>query len=152
SAFTVPTVAAAGASIAVTDTTKNQGGGNAGGTTTAFYLSANGTFEAGDTLLGSRSVPALGAGATSTATTNLTLPAGLATGTWYVLARADAGNAELETQETNNVAARAVQIGPDLTVTPFTVPGTAAAGGTITVSDTPKNIGSSPAAPSTTSF
>jgi thermitase len=152
SSFTVPTVAAAGAAIAVTDTTKNQGGGGAGGTTTAFYLSANSSFDAGDAPLGSRSVPPLGAGATSTATTNLTLPAGLATGTWYVLARADAGNAELETQETNNVAARAVQIGPDLTVTPFTVPGTAAAGGTITVSDTTKNIGSSPAAPSTTSF
>ena len=136
----------------MTDTTRNQGGGGAGATTTAFYLSADSSLDSGDTPLGSRSVPPLGPGAASTATTNLTLPAGLATRTWYVLARADAGNTELESQETNNVAARAVQIGPDLTVSPFTVPGTAAAGGTITVSDTTTNGGGSPAAASTTAF
>ena len=152
SSLTAPAAAAAGGSIAVTDTTRNQGGGGAGGTTTAFHLSADSSLDAGDTPLGSRSVPPLGPGATSSATTSLTLPAGLATGTWYVLARADAGNAEFETQESNNVAARAVQIGPDLAVSTFTTPGTAAAGGTITVSDTTRNGGGGPAAASTTAF
>jgi subtilase family serine protease len=152
SSLTAPATAASGATIAVTDTTKNQGGGAAGATTTAFYLSTNPTVDAADTPLGSRSVPALGAGAVSTATTSLPLPGDLATGTYYVLARADAGAAVVETQEGNNVAARALQIGPDLAVSPFTVPGTAAAGVTITVTDTTRNWGASPAAASVTAF
>jgi subtilase family serine protease len=142
SALTVPTTAAAGASITVSDTTKNQGSGSAAGSTTAFYLSANPVLDVGDVLLGSRAVPGLAAGATSSGSTVLGIPAGTATGT-YVVA---------ETQEGNNTSARQVQIGPDLLIPTLTVPGTAAAGATITVSDTTKNQGGGAASASTTRF
>ena len=60
SALTVPATAGAGATIVVTDTTKNQGGvGTGGPTTTRFYLSTNGVLDAGDVALGDRAVPDL---------------------------------------------------------------------------------------------
>jgi subtilase family serine protease len=52
-----------GSSAAVVDW--NQGQGTANATTTAFYLSSNTTYEAGDTPLGSRAIPILASGATS---------------------------------------------------------------------------------------
>jgi subtilase family serine protease len=152
SSLTVPSAAAAGATVSVTDTTKNQGGGTASATTTAFYLSVNASLDATDTLLGSRAVPALAPGAVSTATTALDLPASLTTATYYILARADAGSLAAETDEDNNVTSRSIAIGADLVVSPFTVPATAAAGGTVTVTDTTRNAGGSPAGASTTAF
>ena len=66
SALTVPSAALAGSTISMSETTKNRGG-PAAASTTRYYLSKNSTFEAGDTALGSRSVPALAAGASSPA-------------------------------------------------------------------------------------
>ena len=60
-----------------------------GASTTAFYLSANITLEAGDIRLSpSRPVPALAAGQSSASTTTVTLPE-IAPGPWYLLAAAD---------------------------------------------------------------
>src|SRR5262249_36576325 len=131
SALTVPTTAGAGGTIAVTDTTTNSGGGAAAPTTTSFYLSANVSLDASDTLIGSRSVGALAAGAASTATTSLTIPAGTATGLYYVIAQADSANAVVEAQEANNTKFGVTQVGADLTVTSITVPAAAGAGTTI---------------------
>ena len=44
SAVSAPTVAGAGQSVTITDTTKNQGGGTAGPSTTRYYLSADTTL------------------------------------------------------------------------------------------------------------
>ena len=44
--LTAPTLAAAGNSINVTDTTANQGAGPAAVSSTAFYLSTNSVFDA----------------------------------------------------------------------------------------------------------
>lgn len=115
SSLTTPTAATVGAAISVTDITKNQGNGTAGATTTSFYLSPNATFEAGaDILLGSRSVPVLASGTTSTATTALTIPADMTPGVYYFIARADDGNAVAETLETNNTksSSRTITISP----------------------------------------
>ena len=153
SALQVPSIAAAGSVVQVTDTVKNQGAGASGASTTIFYLSANPTLDTGDTLLdGSRGVAALAAGSSDTGTTSLTIPATASVGTWYIIAQADGGNAVAETSESNNAAARAVQIGPDLIVSAFTVPSSATSGGTIVVADTTKNQGASPAASSTVRF
>src|SRR5262249_61480025 len=102
--------------------------------------------------LGGRAAPVLAAGATSSGSTVLAAPAGTATGVYYVLARADANDVVAETQEGNNTTARQLQIGPDLFIAFLSVPGTAAAGGTITVSDTTKNLGGGAAGASTTRF
>ena len=141
SAMSVPTTAGAGATITVTDTTKNQGGGEAGSTITRYYLSTNTTYDAADTVLAERAVAALSAGQVSSGSTAVTIPAATAAGMYYVIAKADASNAVPETAETNNTRANSIAIGPDLVVTALTVPATSAAGATITVSDTTKNQG-----------
>jgi subtilase family serine protease len=150
--LSVPATAMAGTEIAVTDTTRNPGGGGAGATTTAFYLSGDTSLSADDAALGSRPVPPLGAGAASRATTNVALPAGIGTGSYYILARADANDEVDESQEGNNTTARLIQVGPDLTVTNLTGPTTAAPGATITVGDTTRNQGGDTAVASTTAF
>jgi subtilase family serine protease len=152
SALTVPSVASAGAALSITDTIKNQGGGAAGASLTAYYLSSNSLIDDADVLLGSRAVPALGAGLTQSGSTSVTIPASTSAGTWYVIARADNGGAVAETTETNNVASRQVLVGPDLLVSALTGPATAGAGVGITVQDTTKNQGGAGAMASVTRF
>ena len=101
----------AGSQTSVTTSVTNQGGGAAGPTTTRFYLSTNSTLEAADTLLvESRAVPALIPGASSSGATLVTIPAGTAPGTYYVLGKADADGSVSESVETNNSAARGIQV------------------------------------------
>ena len=108
----LPPTAGAGATISITDTLKNAGGGTAGVTTTRFYLSANFTFDAADVLIGSRTVPAIDPGATNTVATSLTIPAQTAAGVYYIIAVADADGVVTETAETNNTRANALRITP----------------------------------------
>jgi hypothetical protein len=68
STWTAPANACPGATISIKDTTKNQGSGLTGASTTKFYLSTNTTLDALDTPLGSRTVPSLTAGAVNTGT------------------------------------------------------------------------------------
>jgi len=150
--FTVPTTAAAGAAISVTDTVKNQGGGDAAASSTSFYLSGDGTLGSGDVLLGHRAVPDLGPGGTNTGSTTLTIPATTAVGAYFVLAIADGDMAVAETLETNNSTARSVQIGGDLVISAFLAPSTAGPGSTIAVSDTTKNQGAAATPESVTRF
>jgi hypothetical protein len=150
SSTTVPTVAGAGFQLTVNDTVKNQGSGTAGPSTTSFYLSTNFSLDSTDTYLGSRNVPALGAGLTNSGSTTLTIPAGTDLGTYYILVSADDTNAVLECAETNNVSYGVTKVGPDLTVSGLTAPISAVAGGLISVTDTVKNAGGGSAGGSTT--
>jgi subtilase family serine protease len=134
----------------VNDTVKNQGSGTAGPSTTSFYLSTNFSLDSTDTYLGSRNVPALGAGLTNSGSTTLTIPAGTDLGTYYILVSADDTNAVLECAETNNVSYGVTKVGPDLTVSGLTAPISAVAGGLISVTDTVKNAGGGSAGGSTT--
>ena len=152
SAFGAPTSAAAGGTISVTDTTRNQGAAPGLASLTYFYLSPTATIDASSVLLGSRSVPALAAGASSTGTTTLTIPSTIAGATYYLVAKADGNDALVETQENNNSFPRAIAIGPDLLVSALTVPASSGAGATITVTDTTTNSGAGAAGASTTSF
>jgi len=147
-----PSVAGAGAPLTVTDTTKNQGAGSAAASVTSFYLSTNTFLEAGDIPLGSRPVAPLPAGGSDTATTTLVIPSGTANGNYYLLAQADGNNAVVESIEANNTAFALIRIGPDLTVTAFTVPATLTAGVPASVSDTTKNAGGGAAAASVTQY
>ena len=76
----------------------------------------------------------------------------MATGTYFIFAKADALGGLVEVNETNNHRAAAISIGPDLLVTNFTAPAAAAAGATVTVSDTTANQGSAPVPASLTTF
>ena len=151
-AATAPVLAGAGQSVAISDTVKNVGGGAAAASRTKFFLSANSTFEATDALLGARNVEGLAAGATSSGSTNITLPEEAAAGSWYLIIKADGEEAVPETSESNNILAKAIRIGPDLSISASTVPATAGAGLRITVADTTKNQGGGSSAASRTHY
>ena len=150
-AATAPARAAAGSSIDVTETTQNIATGTAGASVTAFYLSTNALLDASDMRLGSRSVPALGPNATSVRTTTVALPA-VNAGTWYLIVNADDERTVTETAETNNTRFVSILVGPDLTVSLFTMPFTVAAGATVSVGDTVKNLGAADAGASVIRF
>jgi subtilase family serine protease len=150
--MTAPATAGAGQSIIISETTKNAGGGTADPSLTQFYLSADGTLDPSDTLIGSRSVPALAVGASSSGSTTVTIPQGMATGTWYIIAKADAQEVVTEISESNNTLARSIKIGPDLDIMSMTAPPTAGADQSIVISETTKNVGGGTADPSLTQF
>ena len=153
SALTAPSTAVAGGAISVSDTTKNQGGGTAGASTTRFYWSANLSLDASDQAIGSRTVGPLAGGALAGSTATITVPASAAAGSYYVIAQADGASEVSETTETNNTrASTAIKVGPDLVVTTVSVPSSGAAGGTIAATDTTKNQGAGPATASSTGF
>jgi len=152
SVLTVPTKGGAGLSINITDITKNNGPDSAGASQTAFYLSNDTTLDVSDTLLGSRSVGSLEAGASSTGTTTVTIPTTTAPGIYYIIAKADNGNAVSETKEFNNTKAKLIRIGADLVVSALSIPSSAEAGSSIEIKDTTKNNGPGSAGASQTAF
>ncbi len=151
-ALTAPAMAGAGTSIVVNETTKNQGGGGATGSSTRFYLSANYALDAGDVALEARSVGALAPGVSHSAATSLTIPTDVASGTFYLIAVSDDGNAVAESTENNNTRFVTVRVGADMFVSTIAGPTRAGAGSTIAVTDTTKNTGGGGAGPSTTAF
>jgi len=113
SALSAPGSARSGTTITITDTTLNQGSAT-GATTTRFYLSVDTALDGTDVQLASRSVPGLGAGATSTGSVTVTLTVGrlLFPRTYYIIAKADADGAISESDEGNNTAVAAITISP----------------------------------------
>jgi len=99
---------AAGRTITVTDTTVNQGAGNAVGPfSLKAYLSADGVVQPGATPVGSRTVSASGIDAgKSNSSFTVTIPAGFLT----VVADADGQVPELS--KANNAKTRALNVAP----------------------------------------
>nr|WP_281282937.1 CARDB domain-containing protein [Geomonas ferrireducens] len=83
---------------------------DAGTSTTKLYFSTNNTLDASDIYLGNRFVPAIAAGSSQNGSTNVTIPAGIAVGTYYIIAVADSDNTVAEKNETNNIYARSISI------------------------------------------
>ncbi|HJR59053.1 MAG TPA: CARDB domain-containing protein [Vicinamibacterales bacterium] len=152
SALTAPASAGGGSSIVVSDTTTNEGGGAIGATSTRYYFSANSLLDAQDVALGGRQVPGLGAGASDTGSATVTIPLDLTAGTYYIIARTDADDAAAETQETDNVLTRSIQVGGDLRISAFSAPAKGGAGLSILVSDTTVNQGTATVAASAIRF
>lgn len=147
----VPAAGAVGRPLAITNTVRNVGPAPAGPFAIRFYLSSDGTLDAGDVLLGTRMLGGLGAGAFSTAVTTLTIPANTsAPATYRVIAAADALAQQAELDETGNALASEASVTitpfrPDLMVTAIGVPSTATAGKTLTITTTVRNAGPAPA-------
>lgn len=152
SALSAPSKSGAGATITVTETTKNQGVNSAGASTTRLYLSTNSTLDAADIVLGNRTVLALAPGATNSGSVSVTIPPGTATGTYSLIDQADADNVVPETNESNNKKTKSIQIGPDLIISSLSAPSSASRGATITVTETTKNQGGGGAGASTTTI
>ncbi|HEV2732232.1 MAG TPA: CARDB domain-containing protein, partial [Terriglobales bacterium] len=145
-----------GSSFSVTDTVQNIGSAAAAASTTRYYLSTTTSKSGARLLTGSRAVPSLAPGATSSGTVTVTVSAGTAGGTYFLLACADDTLVVPETNESNNCKASTNQTtvsGPDLTETSVTnPPATVLDGNSFSVSDTVQNIGSATAAASTTRY
>src|SRR5262249_9542873 len=106
-----PATAVRGSAFIVTDSVQNQGRVASKASRSRYYLSADQRKAAGDTLLGgSRLVPALGAGATSTQSVSVTIPTSIAAGAYYVIACADDGHGIVELDESNNCRPSVAQI------------------------------------------
>jgi uncharacterized membrane protein len=130
--------------INVSDTTRNQGSITTAVTTvTRFYWSANYTLDAADVAIGERLVGPLGAGESSgPVSTPVAIPAAAVAGSYYIIAKADAGNALTETSETNNTRYAIAAIRPDLIVSTLVGPKSAVAPGQLmTISETTTNQG-----------
>ena len=152
-----PATANAGTSFNVTDTTANTGTVSAGASTTRYRFSLDANITNTDPLLsGTRSVPALAAGADSVGTVVVTIPNSLAPGTYFLGACADDFKVVSESNETNNCRASATTIQvtkPDLMVTSLSnPPATGSPGSSFSVTDTTKNNGSGPAGASITRY
>ena len=149
-AIKAPASTAAGAAIDVRDTTLNAGTGRAGATTTRIWLSTNKTLGASDVELGTRSIPELAAGAQNIGSTEVTLPA-VAPGAYFLLVQADADDDALESDESNNVKAKAIVVGPDLTIKAMTFePASPTSSTSTTITLTVRNAGGDTAGASVT--
>src|SRR5579862_2237458 len=144
-----PSTVGDGGSFSVSDTVQNIGNVSAAATITRYYLSTTTTKSSVRLLTGSRSVPSLLPGATSSGTVTVTVPSGTAAGTYFLLACADDTLVVPEISESNNCKASVNEVtvsGPDLTETGVSdPPGTVVDGSNFSVTDTVQNIGSVPA-------
>jgi subtilase family serine protease len=99
------TLAPEGDRIKVEDTVLNQGNRPASGhIEVSYFLSKNWSIDSADIFLGKRAISTLKPGESSEAGTDLAIvKKKVATGRYFVLARADGGNSVVETDKTNNV-------------------------------------------------
>jgi subtilase family serine protease len=143
---TATTVIAPGKTLPVSNSVKNQAGFSAGSFAIGFYLSVNADGSTQNVAItATRTLSALAAGATSTASTTLTIPAATPFGTYYVCAVADSGHTVAESDEGNNTlcTGSTIQVTlPDLSMTDVTPnAATAVKGGTLSVTTTVSNGG-----------
>ena len=95
--------------VNVTNTVKNQGGAGAGSFTVGIYLSSDNVFDAGgDTLLNSRAVLSLAAGAMSgPIVTPVVIPANQSAGSYFLIVRTSTPSAPVpEADETRTTGWR----------------------------------------------
>jgi CARDB len=148
-----------GGRFSVTDTVENQGVAGAAASTTRHYLSLDSVRQPGDVLLiGSRAVPVLGVGATSTGKVTVTVPGDTAAGAYFLLACADDTFTVLESHDGNNCrpSASTVQVSvfpPDLVESAVSnPPATVGFGQHFSVTDTVSNQGGGFAPASSTRY
>ena len=152
-----PASLAPGAAFTATDTAQNQGSSPAGASTTRYYLSVDTARDGADPLLaGSRTVPGLAVGGSSSGSAPVTLPAGTPAGNYYLLACADDLDAVPEASDANNCRAssgRLTVTRPDLVEAAVSnPPPTVIAGAFFSVTDTVTNLGNGSAGGSTTRY
>ena len=152
-----PVSAIPGSGFSVTDTVKNQGSATAGHSKTHYFLSLDVIRDSADVrLTGKRPMASLIAGATSTGTVTVTIPARMPFGMYFLLVCADDGTRVTEADETNNCLAAASKIqilGPDLAaVAVSNPPASAIPGSNFGVTDTVRNQGGAIAGGSRTHY
>jgi hypothetical protein len=140
-----PPSAVAGGNLAIQFTVKNNGPGAATAPWYDYVLFSDDLALGNDTAIGTpEHTLNLAAGNQYVSSPQVTMPA-VSPGNYYLFLHTDGSNAVVENNEPNNLGAFVLVqvIAPDLIPTAFTGPGTGAAGGSVSVSWTVKNQGSS---------
>ena len=112
-----PTSLNPGESLTASCTIVNQGDSTAGASTIKYYLSSDGQYDTGDTYLGYGNIDSINSNWTVSPSRSLTIPSSTASGTWYLLFRADANNTVAESNEFNNTASVQISVTSGLVVT-----------------------------------
>ena len=144
-----PPVLDVGQNIQITESVHNVGPNPAPTFQVAVYLSLDTLLDAGDRLLGFRTVPGLAVGASSAINNqSFQIPPDMPAGVYRMLLVADDSNLAQESNENNNVLASTGSLGltvpplPDLVADSISfTPGSVAAGGAITVTESMRNSG-----------
>ncbi|ABA23664.1 Peptidase S8 and S53, subtilisin, kexin, sedolisin [Trichormus variabilis ATCC 29413] len=105
-----PSSVTVGYSFRISYRVKNQSVGNAFPSSTMFYISKDKTISNDDLYLGSQDVGSIPAGAYSSQTTSLRIVNNITAGKYYLLYKADGNNNLIETNEGNNIVAKAINI------------------------------------------
>ncbi|MFN6484393.1 MULTISPECIES: CARDB domain-containing protein [unclassified Nostoc] len=154
--ISTPSLVDPGSLITVNYQLANQGTASADSSTTKFYLSKDTTLSSDDTYLSySRSYffSGLGAGKYSSESYSLILSSNITFGNYYLLLQADSNGEIFESNENNNVTAKAITIAaPDLLIQNPSAPASANIGTTIQLSYQVKNQGNGTAGVNTTRF
>nr|VFK43142.1 MAG: Serine protease, subtilase family [Candidatus Kentron sp. TC] len=156
SLYTNKTTYTAGETIRITSTTRNAGNASAGSSYTKFYLSRDRYLSSSDTYLGYDYVSGLSRGYSRSDTVTGRLGVNLS-GSYYIIAKADANGWRSESNEYNNIRVsnriNIVRARPDLTITSLGTDKTRyTAGESIRITATTKNIGNASAGSSYTKF
>ncbi|MBD2680677.1 MULTISPECIES: CARDB domain-containing protein [Nostoc] len=148
-----PTVGSVGESIEVSYQVKNQGAGSAGYNETKFYLSTNTTLSNDDIYLGYDFMSPIAGGAYDAVTSTINISDSIATGNYYLLYQADGDNDIAESNESNNIVAKAISIKKaDLIIQNAINPTVGSVGGSIEVNYQVKNQGAGSAGYNETKF
>ena len=152
---TVPGAATIGSNIQLNYTVKNQGSANAFSSYTYFYLSKDTTVSSDDSYLGADYVDTLAAGASSSESITLNIDNGIPVGSYYLLLQANANSDVFESNETNNVFNKTINVSlvnTDLIVQNAVAPSSVTVGYNFNISYQTKNKGLGNALPSSTIF
>lgn len=148
-----PATGTVGQAVRLSVEVTNQGTAAAGAFRVGLYLSLDAVITRTDTQVGTCNFPSLGVDGSATCSGNVTLPASLAAGTYYVGAFADDTQQVNESDENNNTAlapnqmvvTRAVAATADLTVTAVTAPATVRLGERPNITSAIRNQGTADA-------
>jgi subtilase family serine protease len=145
-ALTAPASVRTGQTLLASNTVRNIGPAASPASRVTFYMSATDATPGAGIAVGVRNVGALGAGASSPATTALVIPLGLAPGVYFLSAVADSAGVVTEVDEANNglTAAAVVEVvlhRPDLTLITLSVPATGHVTRPLAIAHTIKNVG-----------
>ena len=135
-------------SVAVVNTFGNSRGPASPPTTLRYYRSSDSTIDAGDTLVGTDTVPAIAGGGIRRLRIDLRAPS--RTGTYYYGACVDAVSGEINTRNNCRGLRVSVELPPDLAVESMTARFSRGFGARASVRATVRNLGGG--TPSTTTF
>jgi subtilase family serine protease len=99
-----------GGSASASCYTRNQGATSSPSSSTGYYLSTNTTWDAADIFLSYSNISALATNSSYYGSTTFSIPAGTATGAYYILYFADYASNISETNETNNVSSLPITV------------------------------------------